>query len=496
MASKLIGCSVCNQRQITKPSVVWCSECNEGLCEDCREHHSLSNATKNHETVPIAKYIKLPAEVLQVAQFCQIHNEKYELFCRKHDCPCCKKCVETHNKCKDLRNIKSSEAFLEIEVADNIKRMRINREENLASIGEKRKAIKIEVQNFRTKINERLDNLQNDIMKEIKTVEERESKKIRQLLNTLIQKEKEIFKYQGHFENTKQYASEYQSFLALKQIEKYIANEDDFLQSIVKEEHANKIDITCSVDTSLQKFIASMKNFGDVLVNSSPCNITIQKRKLQQAQIIVTHPTRNFDSITLRLKQTIHTSLTNIRGCTFLPDGKMVFSCFNRKEVEVFMPNGSQEFALTNIGRLFDVKKIEIDSPNTGVAFNDGKLIYSARGNGLKMINLCDESIANLTTTEMSNLAYVSKFDDKLFYKNNDNYRVTCCDFHGNTLWTFSDSSVLRFPLGIPVDNDGNVYVVGFLSNKTVKPIDNSYRRMTDWMNNQRWITTERTINF
>lgn len=512
MASKLIGCSVCYQRKITKPSVVWCSDCNAGLCGDCKEHHSRSNATKNHETVPIAKYIKLPAKVLQVAQFCQIHNEKYELFCRKHDSPCCKQCVEMHNKCNDLTdinnmigNIKSSAAFLEIdntlsEVADNFKRIRINREENLASIGEKRKAIEIQIHNFRTKINERLDKLQDDIMGELKTVEEIESNKIRQLLSSLIQKEKEIVECQGHFENTRKYASDYQSFLALKQIEKYVSNEDDFIQMIIKEEHANQIDITCSVDTSLQTFTASVKKFGDVLVNSSPCSITILKRKLQQAQINVAHPTRNFDSITLMLKQTIQTEMINIRGCVFLPGGRMVFSCYNRNEVEVFMPNGSQEFILTNIGRVFDLvyigddslaitsggvpsskqinivditqrsvkKKIEIDSPNNGVAFNDGKLIYCARGIGIKMINLTDESITNLITTEMSNLAYVAKFGDNLFYTHKNNDSVTCCDFHGNTLWTFSDSSVLRYPLGISVDNDGNVYVVGYLSHNVV----------------------------
>lgn len=193
-------------------------------------------------------------------------------------------------------------------------------------------------------------------------MEERESKKIRQLLNSLIQKEKEIFEYQGHFENTKKYASEYQSFLVLKQIEKYVTNEDDFLRSILKEEHANQIDITCRVDTSFQQFTASMRKFGDVLVNSSPCNITILKRKLQQAQINVAHPTRNFDSITLRLKQIIQTAMTNIRGCVFLPGGRIVFSCYNRNEVEVFMPNGSQEFILTNIGRVFDVVYIGDDS--------------------------------------------------------------------------------------------------------------------------------------
>jgi DNA-binding beta-propeller fold protein YncE len=45
---------------------------------------------------------------------------------------------------------------------------------------------------------------------------------------------------------------------------------------------------------------------------------------------------------------------------------------------------------------------------------------------------------------------------------------VTCCDLHGTTQWEFKDTRVLQFPLGISVDNDGNVYVVGYTSNNVV----------------------------
>ncbi|CAC5396348.1 unnamed protein product [Mytilus coruscus] len=508
MTSNISVCGVCDHRHVTKPSVVWCSECDEGLCKDCQEHHSSS---RNHETIPITEYMKLPVIFLQKAQFCNKHNEKYELFCRTHDCPCCKKCVEDHDECEDLTdirnvilNVKSSTAFQEmehtlLETAENIKRIRINREENLTSLAEKRKIVELDIQQFKNKIIEHLDKLQDEILKEFKEVEKRESTKIRQLLNFLTQKEKEISEYQGHFQNTKQYASEYQSFFALKQIENYIANEDDFIQSIVKEKHAHQIDLTCSINTSLQQFNANMKKFGDVLVTLSPCNIAIINRKHQQAQIII-DPLSSFDRIFLTSKQTIRTSLTNIRGGTFLPGDRMAFSCYQRKEVVVFEPKGSEEFKLTNIGRTFDVvyigddslavtsggntssrqirivdinhrrvKKIfEIDSPNTGVAFKDGKLVYCARKNGLKMINLSDESITSITATEMSNLAGVAILGDRLFYTNKDDDSVTCCDFDGNTVWTYSDRWSFRYPLGISVDNDENVYVVGCHSNNLV----------------------------
>jgi DNA-binding beta-propeller fold protein YncE len=38
---------------------------------------------------------------------------------------------------------------------------------------------------------------------------------------------------------------------------------------------------------------------------------------------------------------------------------------------------------------------------------------------------------------------------------------VTCCDLQGTTQWEFKDERVLKFPLGISVDNDGYVYVAG-----------------------------------
>ena len=45
---------------------------------------------------------------------------------------------------------------------------------------------------------------------------------------------------------------------------------------------------------------------------------------------------------------------------------------------------------------------------------------------------------------------------------------MTCCDLQGTTQWEFKDERVLKFPLGISVDNDGNVYVAGCDSSNVV----------------------------
>ncbi|XP_063397763.1 E3 ubiquitin-protein ligase TRIM71-like [Mytilus trossulus] len=510
MASNLGVCGVCDHRHVTKSSVVWCSECDEGLCEDCKEHHSFSKATRNHEVVPIDEYMKLPVKILQIAQFCNKHNEKYELFCRKHDCPCCRKCIEDHNECKDLTdirnmisNVKSSTAFKEIErtlseTAENMKRIRKIREENLALLAEKIKIVELEVQQFRNKINEHLDKLQDEILKEIKMEEDKESSKIRQLVTSLRQREKEILQCKDNIENTKRYGSDLQSFIAMKHIEKDIIKEENYIQSISKSEQLHQIDISWTIDTALQELTTAMKMFGEVNVSSSACAISIKNKGNIQAQIIV--PTTNhFDNFSLKLKQTIQTNLKAVRGCTFLPDGRIVFSSISSKLVRVIKPDGSFDSDLNIIGTVWDVvyigdndiavtsggassnkiniidvpnrkvkKVLNVNSANTGVTFNAGKLIYCAVDKGLKMISLCNESITSITTSKMSSDACVAFQGDKLFYANEDNHNVTCCDIQGKILWTFNKESTLSYPMGISVDNDGNVYVAGFISHNVV----------------------------
>jgi sugar lactone lactonase YvrE len=68
----------------------------------------------------------------------------------------------------------------------------------------------------------------------------------------------------------------------------------------------------------------------------------------------------------------------------------------------------------------------------------------------------------------MSGVYYVATSGDKLYYTNSSTHFVTCFDLHGTTQWEFNDDRVLQGPMGISVDNDGNVYVVGFYSNNVV----------------------------
>ncbi|CAG2241891.1 unnamed protein product [Mytilus edulis] len=229
MATASMSCGVCELRHITKPSIVWCSECDEGLCTECQEHHSLSKGTRNHKVITITEYTKLPADVLMISQNCSKHVKKYQFYCQKHECPCCSKCiVEKHNECRDIvklddviHNVKISNAICEIEetlveVAENLQKIRQHQQDNLTTLKESRKEIEKEIKMTRIKINNHLDKLQEDLMKQLYAVEEKENSKICQLLSSLEKKEKEIADCQRNIINIKQHATDLQVFLSLK----------------------------------------------------------------------------------------------------------------------------------------------------------------------------------------------------------------------------------------------------------------------------------------
>ncbi|CAG2208903.1 TRIM35 [Mytilus edulis] len=109
-----------------------------------------------------------------IAQTCKLHNEKFKLFCRDHDCPCCQK-------------------YLWVEAAvQNIKQLRTNRRENLTLLENKKREIEAEIKQSRVHINHHLDKLQDDLINELVRVEQQENRKIEKLLTTLKKKESDI----------------------------------------------------------------------------------------------------------------------------------------------------------------------------------------------------------------------------------------------------------------------------------------------------------------
>jgi DNA-binding beta-propeller fold protein YncE len=109
-----------------------------------------------------------------------------------------------------------------------------------------------------------------------------------------------------------------------------------------------------------------------------------------------------------------------------------------------------------------------MDTDILGMAVKSGTIYLCAWNAGLKMLNLSDKSVRDITNSNMPYVCYVATSGDKLYYTNVFTHTVTCCDLHGITQWEFKDNRILKGPRGISVDNDGNVYIVCCESNNVV----------------------------
>jgi hypothetical protein len=90
MATSTVPCNICFVRCITKSSAVWCSECDEGFCTDCKKYHSLAKTTRDHVTITIGEYQKIPPFIVRINPLCDEHCEKYQMYCKDHENVCCR----------------------------------------------------------------------------------------------------------------------------------------------------------------------------------------------------------------------------------------------------------------------------------------------------------------------------------------------------------------------------------------------------------------------
>jgi DNA-binding beta-propeller fold protein YncE len=335
-------------------------------------------------------------------------------------------------------------------------------------------------------------------MTELGEAEKQVTDETREVLVSLDEKQKEFTEYQTNIVHIKKDASDLHTCIAVKQIEKEVETQDTSLRSVVNRDSLNQIKRTYKIDTALKNITTSIQKFAEVVVEAKPCKMFFSRRKDKQAQMMIAElsPPMLAENIQLNLKQKINTKGRDITGCSLLPGGRMVFSCYNSSIVAFINKEGIKSFqigkgktgsgtydtvyikddnsvavssgwggklciTIINIESQKVMTTISINTDSYGMAVRGRTIYYCTVYKGLKMLNLSDRSVSDIISSDMSDVTYLATSGDKLYYINTNTNTVTCCDLRGTTQWQFNDERVLQHPLGISVDNDGNVYVVG-----------------------------------
>jgi chromosome segregation ATPase len=152
-----------------------------------------------------------------------------------------------------VKNVKTSVQLNEVEqliheLKKTVDKIRKDREKNLVDVSEQTRIVECEIRELRTKINNHLDKVQEDLMKELTEEETKITRKTRELLSSLDENEKDMTEYQTNIVSIKQYASDLQTFLAMKQLETDIETHDTSLHALVNSDNLRQTKLSCRID--------------------------------------------------------------------------------------------------------------------------------------------------------------------------------------------------------------------------------------------------------
>ncbi|CAC5388346.1 unnamed protein product [Mytilus coruscus] len=512
MATLFENCCICNLRHISKHSVVWCSDCDEGLCQECREHHSLSKASRNHTVFPIGENRTLPSFIENIKLHCDEHDEKYLLFCKEHNECVCRKCVisEKHRECKGIspvedvvKNAKTSVAFTEIvsslqEMKENVALILEDRQKNICSISASKKKIESEISVTRQQINHHLDKLQDHFIAELTKTVENSIKQIQSIIMALTKIQKNIDEWIEEVESIKKHATDMQTFLGMTQLETKLNKTSNDLQSWIDGNNLSQTVVSYHLNTLLHNIINGKTKFGKTVVETMPSKLSLKRRTLGQAQMMKVNAksTSSFEHMTLKLKTKMNTNAFNVSGCCILPNGNFVVSNYDPSYLRLIAADGKTENKIISIMQtIIDVacvdnetvavisytqKNIELVSLKSGktikninttapalcLTYTEGTFIVCLENGQMKEVQLKDNKTIDIGSTVVSRS--ITESNSTLYSVKKDANTIVCHKRNEDVLWTFTDEEVLKRPRGISVDEHGNVIVAGVESNNVI----------------------------
>lgn len=501
-------CTLCKEKDVTSDAVTWCLECEVLLCIDCEKHHTKLRSSKDHKTISSERYHELPSFIKGTSNMCKIHDRKFELYCSFHVCACCVNCVtDEHQTCQTikplsdiLKQVTSSDSvpLLEKELKDLEKHIEEIKDyfRNRININAMQKTEAIQnIQAMRKSIDDHLNQLEQELLKDLEIEHSKMKPEIEALLHEVDKRAKLIKKLQDEFENMTKYATELQTYVGLKEMKNITSQERNYFNDLKRGFNLNERNLHVTTSPDLASILHDVKSFGEITVDTCPCNVQENLVREDQAQYLV--PVSTIDQIKPSFSNKLNVPLERslrIADCCILPDCNCLIADSVSKDLLLFKNNGifirtvlsfektpgsvcfvkagtvavsfNGEVALVDINKSQVERKFKFPEVYcTGVSSDGHVLVISMpyEKNAIVM-NLLDESKHNL---EGICANYISLNKGNIYGTNFFNSTVKCYTLRGELLWIFKHENIDK-PTAIALDIHGFIYVVCRISNKIV----------------------------
>jgi len=482
----------------------WCPSCEEGYCDDCVKAHRVNRKLRDHHIVSVADYANITG--LQQNKWCSDHDKSNDFFCPAHDKIVCVKCVQiSHSTCADILSIehaakdsKTSSLLSDIEnnlsvVIGNIDKALQHQEQNVKSLGNDENGVKRKVKEFRNDINKRLDQLESECLKKLEQLRSKFTSVLENSVHDLKGKRKQYTEMKDEISKLKRVASDLQVFFATRQMNETIYKEQESIQSMLDEVKQYELQFRPSSDMPSNK---STHSFGRLEAKQTIAPLNYNVPKSEQAQTFVPM----FPKITgskLKLRQEISINgpfgrnlNTCITCCQILPCQTLVFGDYWSNILLFFYQDGAYDgefkyYAPVNTITCVDHAKIAVtrvnngsyvDIINTGVKLNENSLSFELTVGGLYFhqqqlyLDVIGEDIhvadihgkitGTIPTEHSEKLKRFEVLGNNIYYTDQVNHKVVCCDMKGNKIWEHVDNRIINNAC-LTLDNGGNVFVVG-----------------------------------
>lgn len=504
----IIPCGPCRFEGTMHNAKKWCTNCEEGFCEDCEKVHRSTKMTKDHKMISILDYQTI--KYVSVNQTCVDHDKRYDLYCPIHDKPLCIECIDSHKVCSRLvsldkvsANSKQSIAFVDLDdtikvALENVKKYITDQISNSEEIEAQENLIKKKILEIREKLDRHLDHIEQKLIQNLSNTICHCNAENSKVLNQLNNANRNLSQYKGEMETLAQMGSDEQIFLATREIDKTVSGEIETIKSIINNRKCFEINI--EIDSTVTSIFNCFNQLGIISVLERKSELEFKDAKLDHAQkqVVVSKEKQVSDSegsdsrlLDLQLKLEFKICCLELSGCLLLPNGFILIPCYLLKQITECNEHGQHSRYISCSSTpiyltLMDPARIAVTYRNScdieiinlkkgkvqnirfsgkcrGISYHDGKMYVIVDGEGIVVSNRSGKIFKTLAI-DTTNVFEIATSKDGIYYTNGRKNTIHCLSLTGKEKWVYQDESIIC-PRDLTAVNDQGVLVVGRESN-------------------------------
>ena len=249
---------LCDGRSVT--AEWYCTECSEFMCDNCARVHRNSRISRNHKLLDRDAMPKKKLTTVQ-EKFCAKHSgEMTKYFCGKHGQLCCSVCVTLgHNHCgvlfiddiagefsksQEYQDLLQEIKFLETRLTETKKQS----DQNCEDVNQCFSTLISDIQQFRTKINSRLDELEKQVREEAQKIKKNDLKSMESISTQSENLQKHLREMSSALESLERYKQNQQLFISSKHYVTEVMELKQKMEEMSFKNHIKKYSFQCSED--------------------------------------------------------------------------------------------------------------------------------------------------------------------------------------------------------------------------------------------------------